>query len=153
LDVQELHDVFEARILLECQSARIAAQRADAQDISKLRDMIKEYQTVGETRDFRQLFRIDQAFHRAVAVATKNRLLEQQVTVLSNNAARFWFVGIARLDRKSLVKTIQSHIDVVNAISKRDSAAAELAMQKCVGDFPGFVDHFVKNSQIYGRGR
>jgi len=149
LDVQELQDVFESRVILECQCARIAALRADAHDVVKLRTLIEEYDGVAHTRDFRKLFEIDQIFHRTVAHSTKNRLLEQQVVVLHNNASRFWYIGVARLEPEALTKSLQSHIDVVNAISNRNAQAAEKAMLSCVADFPGFADHYMNNQQVY----
>lgn len=150
LEVQELQDVFEARIIVECQCARIAALRADTHDLQILNSLVKEYKEVAHVRDFRKLFTVDREFHSAVARATRNRLLESQVVVLHHNASRFWYFGIARLEQDDLKKSMQSHIDVVKAISDRDPTGAESAMQAAVGDFPGFAEHYLKNRQVYG---
>lgn len=151
LDVQELQDVYEARILIECQSARIAALRADAQDLEILRKLTDEYLAIVELRDFRKLFKLDQIFHRAIARSTKNRILEQHVVVLHNNASRFWYAGaVARFEQNDWVKSRQSHVAVVERMEARDAHGAEKAMRECVGQFPGFVDYYVSNTEAYG---
>lgn len=142
LGLRELQDVFEARVLLEGGCASIAAQRATADEIARLRAAFNGYETVIRNRDFRKLVRMDQAFHRTIAAATKNRLLERQITILHNNASRFWYFGIPRLNPETLLGDIGAHLDVVDAIERRDSAAAERAMRNVLGQFPGNVEFF-----------
>jgi DNA-binding GntR family transcriptional regulator len=145
LGVRELQDVFETRVIVEPSCAAIAAKRADGEDLAKFRRFAKEYTEIASTRDLRKLVRLDQYFHRAVAAATKNALLERQVTVLHNNASRFWFANAPRLSDEALHQTLSEHMKVSEAIERRDSKAAEQAMRKLLGDFPGFVDFYRSN--------
>ena len=147
LDVQELHDVFEARIMLECQCAGLAALRADAHDIATMRKLADEFLGIAEMRDFRMLFKLDQTFHRAVARSTKNRILEQQVVVLHNNASRFWYaVSVARMDDEAWTKSRQSHANVVDGIASRDPKKAEAAMRESIS--PDFIDYYLRNRGV-----
>ncbi|VTU46475.1 Carbon starvation induced regulator (plasmid) [Variovorax sp. SRS16] len=145
LGVRELQDVFETRLILEPSCAAIAANRADSEDLAKFRRFAEEYMEIARTRDLRKLVRLDQYFHRAVAAATKNALMERQVTVLHNNASRFWFANAPRLSDEALQQTLSEHMKVSAAIEQQDSAAAEKAMRKLLGDFPGFVDFYRSN--------
>ncbi|MEP9380519.1 GntR family transcriptional regulator [Aquabacter sp. CN5-332] len=145
LGLREMQDVFEARVLLEGGCAAIAAQRATAPEISKLRAAFNGYETVIKEREFRKLVRMDQVFHRTIAAATKNRALERQITILHNNASRFWYFGIPRLRPETLLADIRAHLDVVDAISERDSLGAEKAMRAVLGHFPGDVEFFFGN--------
>jgi DNA-binding GntR family transcriptional regulator len=145
LGLRELQDVFEARGLLEGGCAGIAAQRATTAEIAKLRAAFTGFETVIRDRDFRKLVRMDQVFHRTIAAATKNRALERQITILHNNASRFWYFGIPRLPQNTLLADIRAHLDVVDAISQRDSVGAERAMRGVLGHFPGNVEFFFGN--------
>ncbi|HSW20612.1 MAG TPA: GntR family transcriptional regulator [Ramlibacter sp.] len=145
LGVRELQDVFELRIIVEPTGASIAANRADADDLAKLHRFGEEFMDIARTRDLRKLVKLDQYFHRTVAAATKNSLLERQVTVMHNNASRFWFASAPRLSDEALQATLTEHMNVVDAIERRDSRQAERAMRKLLGDFPGFVDFYRSN--------
>lgn len=136
LDVQELQDIFETRYVLEGLCARLAAQRGDAQDVADLESTIAVYRETTKTRDFRLLLTVDQKFHRTIARATKNKILEQQVVNLHNNASRFWYVSAPRLDQDAFAATLETHIVVAKAIAARDPEAAEKAMQASLGHVP-----------------
>lgn len=136
LGLRELQDIFEARVLTEGNCAALAAERAGADDIKAMRDALAGYEDVIRKREFRKLVRMDQLFHRALGLATQNRLLAQQVVQMHNNASRFWYFGIRRLDPKAVRADIAAHLDVVTAIERRDPMRAAHAMRTVLGHFP-----------------
>jgi GntR family transcriptional repressor for pyruvate dehydrogenase complex len=71
---KELQDVGEARILLEGETAALAAERADARDLEQLDALMDEMKRSlnGEGRDFVDL---DVEFHLAIAQCAKNQML------------------------------------------------------------------------------
>ena len=71
-------------------------------------------------RDFRRLVRMDQVFHRTMAAACRNKLIEKQVITLHNNASRFWYFGLPRLGADALRADIETHLKVVHAMKRRD---------------------------------
>lgn len=146
LGIRELQDVFEARVLLEGSSAVLAAERASPAEIAQMRSAFAGFEEVIRKRDFRKLIRMDQIFHRAIAAATKNKLIERQIVVLHNNASRFWYFGILRLDSNQLKADIRLHLDVVDAIEAHKPAAAESAMRMVLGHFPESVRLFFPGS-------
>lgn len=144
LGIRELQDVFEARVLLEGGCANIAAQRATADEIAMLRSAFDGFESAIREREFRKLVRMDQVFHRTIAKATRNALLERQITALHNDASRFWYFGMPRLDPATLTAEIESHLEVVDAIAQRNSAAAERAMRHVLGQFPGYIEFYFR---------
>jgi DNA-binding GntR family transcriptional regulator len=143
LGLRELHDVFEARVLLEGACAAFAAERASPESIDAMRAAFAGYEQAIVRRDFRTLVRMDQMFHRAMAASCGNRMIEKQVVLLHNNASRFWFFGLPRLDPGALKADLDAHLEVVDAIEKRDGESAAEAMRSVLGHFPRDVRIFL----------
>ena len=82
-----LEDIFELRLLLEPQIARLAASRVSPQALERLDALMEAYETA--LHDGRPVFGIDQQLHDAIAAATGNqaivRLMEQMHDVLSES--------------------------------------------------------------------
>lgn len=139
LGVRDLHDVYEMRYIIEPMAARIAAMRAEPSDIALLRELGEQYRELAKTPNLRELVIVDQRLHRTVAAATKNSFLERQVTVLSNNALRFWYANSPKLSSEARQENLADHIAVITAIEQRDPEAAERAMRHLISEVPGFV--------------
>lgn len=143
LSLREMQDVFEARILIEGDCAALGAERASADELKAMRSAFKGYGEAISRRDFRQLVRMDQVFHRTMAAACRNKLIERQVTMLHNNASRFWYFGLPRLSPAMVRADIDMHLKIVNAMERRDPGAAKLAMRAVLGHFPDNVRVFL----------
>ena len=139
LSLREMHEVFEARILIEGTCAGLAAERASAAEVAALRASLDGYEKLIKNRSFRELVRRDQEFHRTLAAACRNAALERTIVLLHNNASRFWYYGIQRLDAAALSQDVKAHIDVVDAIDARDPPEAERRMRALLGHFPDFM--------------
>jgi GntR family transcriptional regulator, rspAB operon transcriptional repressor len=139
LGLRELQDVFEARVMLEGSCAALAAQRASPEHIAAMRAAFVGYEEAIRRRDFRRLVLMDVAFHRVLGAASHNKQIEKQVTLLHNNASRFWYFGLPRLDPVVLRADIAAHLEVVDAVEARDAARAEQAMRAVLGHFPESV--------------
>jgi len=136
LGLRELQDVFEARVLVEGQAARLAAQRATAADLAAIRAAYAGYEKAIEARDIRGLVTMDRAFHRALAAACKNAQIEQMAIRLHNNGARFWCFGIQRTTPERHRANIAGHLALVDAIEKRDMDEIERLLRDVLGYYP-----------------
>jgi GntR family transcriptional repressor for pyruvate dehydrogenase complex len=125
IEKAELHDVMEARIIMEESSAGLAAERAtDAQieDINKavqaMRDAIARDEPVLEA---------DMQFHLAISNAAGNPLLANSLMMLRNSIRqgmlyKHLLPGIS-------AKIVKAHAAVYNAITRRDASGAKKAMR------------------------
>lgn len=143
LGLRELQEVFEARVLIEGDCAALCAVRASLEELATMRSAFDGYADAIRARDFRGLVRMDQLFHRTMAVACRNTLIQKQVIVLHNNASRFWYFGLPRLQPAVLYADIDMHLKVVDAMKRRDASAAKLAMSAVLGHFPDNVRDFL----------
>lgn len=147
LTVRDLQDVFEARVLVEGQFAGLAAQRASAADIAAMRASLANVSDHVRQRDYRALLRADLSFHRALATAAGNRVLERQSALLLNISSRFWFSGLPRMELEALRADMQAHVTVLKAIERRDINGAEAAMRAVLGRFPGAMSPLFATAQ------
>ena len=113
-------ELTEARVLLEPPIARLAALRANAEDIRRLEELVEKQEAAikgnGNPR------RYDLQFHRLVADCTKNLPL----IIVMNSLADLALEAFARIDIGTDVKrhTVDFHQKVIDAIRRRDSEAA-----------------------------
>lgn len=146
LGLRELQDVFEARVLIEGDCAALCAERATLDELEAMQSAFDGYSEAISQRDFRRLVRMDILFHRTMAAACRNSLIQKQVTMLHNNASRFWYFGLPRLKPAVLRADIEMHLKVVDAMKRRDAAAAKVAMSAVLGHFPDNVRDFLSLS-------
>ena len=142
MDVESatLHDLLEVRMGLECNTAAMAARRADDVDFDALEESLarmRALKTKGEVRGD-----ADVAFHMALAFATKNPL---QI-FLMRQIHDVLFSGI-HVVLKQLYETpenmaivICQHEAVVEGVRLRDPEAAVRAMEAHIRFVIAFVD-------------
>jgi len=75
---QDLADVCEMRLLVETELAALAAERAEAADIERLRQLLDEMRQNLNGGD-KPYIDYDLEFHMAIAACSKNRMLRQLV--------------------------------------------------------------------------
>lgn len=124
------HDVQEARIILEGGTAWYAAQRASKEDLAHIRhcyDQISHFQAAGNGDE---AARADANFHLAIAEASHNIVLIQMMRSLFDLlqfnvvlARRKFYSEAHRFDQLH-----DQHLQVMNAIERRDPEAARRAV-------------------------
>lgn len=73
-------DVLQLRFALDTQAARLAALRADAGEMAKLRELLDDRRRAWHAGDIQAWIDADWKFHLVVAEATGNRLLHEVYT-------------------------------------------------------------------------
>lgn len=121
-----LRSLHELRLLIEPAAARLAAERADAEDLEALERALDDF--AAAVQDPSRAGEADVAFHGLVLRATKNELLLQLRSVLG--APMRW------RDEQVVARVtddpVPSHRAVLEAIAAGDPRAAENAMREVV---------------------
>ena len=113
-----LHEVFEARIVLEVIAAELATERLTAEDAAGLRALGDE-----EVRDHR-------ALHARLAALTRNPALELFVDIL-NRVAFLYFRGDgSSLTESTLSASREAHARIIEAVLDHDAAGARRRMHR-----------------------
>ncbi len=119
----ELVEVLVARRAIERETARLAALQATPRDIEYLMSIVKrheEHSRAGVAAED------DTAFHRYIAQLSGNRVLEAAFDLIRQDGQLSPVLEHIRKEVKSSVAT--DHRRIVEALGKKDSAAAEHAM-------------------------
>ena len=116
--------VFEARLVLEPKVVMLAAQRADQNDIERMRAVVEQMQNVRYQEPAR--LSLDLQFHGLIAESSKNPVFKQMLSVFYEAIE----AGIVLLNESgnSFDRAQKAHRDIFQAICRRDACRAMNAM-------------------------
>ncbi len=137
-----IFDLMEARLLLESESASLAAQRAGKSHIRKLRETIARLKT--NTREYTVFLQADTAFHKAVAEATGNVVIcEMTKLILEKLVAHHSSLKTRRLSATYRATSIDTAAKVVECIQHQDEKNASLWMEKHLNAIREELKHII----------
>ena len=142
VNVPDLEQLSEMRLTLEGLCARLAAQRATADEILIL-ETLRQEQASTPAEDRRRLFDIDHKFHQAIAQAAHNKYLADSLERLFGQSQRLWYLALPKLG--FLPGAVEKHLDLVQAIENGDGDEAEAIMRGHVQEFYDNVREVLQN--------
>ncbi|MCE2695349.1 MAG: FadR/GntR family transcriptional regulator [Verrucomicrobiota bacterium] len=123
-DKERLRQLIQVRFMLEPESARLSAENASAGQIQKLRTALQQLE---DAEDFDTTVEADMNFHCELAAASGNQI----VTLLLHSLSELIQTSLTRgYSRTSTSNAVRQHAAVLDAIEKRDPAAAAKAMRE-----------------------
>jgi len=133
--LMDLDQLSETRLRLEVLSARLAAQRASADDLAVL-DLLRTEQGTTPADDLRRLLDVDHKFHQAIAAASGNRYLADTLDRLFGLSQRLWYMALPRLvSSGALPVAVERHLELTDAIRAGDADHAAAIMAEHVSEF------------------
>jgi DNA-binding FadR family transcriptional regulator len=126
-----LRDLYEFRLLVEPDAARLMAERASDREVAELARLA---QTMSELAPERELQGPDTAFHVAdwdfhhlVARASGNSLLGAVIRDIREVLATLW--SVSRLTTGEITRVAEYHARIASAVGRRDPEGAAEAMR------------------------
>jgi DNA-binding GntR family transcriptional regulator len=124
LDYAEITELYEMRAVLEGTAARFAARAASDIEISEMESINTEMAAATEVSE---LFDLNRQFHAVLLNAARNRYLIQSVEALQKTLL---ILGPSTMEEGSRAQeALAEHGQVIDALKRRDGAAAEAAMR------------------------
>lgn len=124
LNSGKYQDIFELRKILEIESTRLAALRANNDDCKKLQSIIEVMENEVESENRNDiLVQLDKDFHSKVAQMSKNNLIESLYNTSSMLFEKFIEdarVEIVKKDSKAEHLLLVQHRQICNAIIKKN---------------------------------
>lgn len=142
---EAIGDLFEGRRLLEPAIAGLAARRATPDEVQEMERILEEQ--AKEIALGRTGLREDAQFHAAIAVAAHNRAIMRIVHGIMDLLTQSREESLNTPGRPK--RSHQDHRRIMEAIRRRDSAAAQQAMLEHLNA----VEALVLGSEVVGRRR
>jgi DNA-binding GntR family transcriptional regulator len=124
--VQQIHDTFDVRRLLEGAAAQRAAELATPEDIDRLVRLARV--PIGATADYRQSETANVQFHLAIAACARNTLALELIERCLAQVDRFMSLGVHF--GQFTENATEAHIQIADAIARHDAAAARTRMEE-----------------------
>lgn len=128
LIMSDYAELMEFRVMIEAELARLAAQRATEENMSRMDTFLENMEDSGG--DLTDLTHYDTLFHMEIAKASGNRILESTM----ENAKDLFQDGmyeVFQVDTEANVReALLLHAQILDAIRSRDSEAAYALMRQ-----------------------
>jgi DNA-binding GntR family transcriptional regulator len=126
--LKDIQDVFELRLLLEPQAARLAAGRVDAKRLRLLDEICRAGYQPGEAKSTARFLEANKEFHVAIAQAAGNARLAHAIAQLLDEMTRLLHLGLGLRNRTQEMQ--HEHRALVRALVRGDGTAAEKICQE-----------------------
>lgn len=122
----ELKAVMETRIILESNTAQMAAKKATAGQIAHLEELMSDGRKYLKNQNRKGLMRIDHEFHIKIAEASGNSVIAELIGSLKQRSNPLWFLTIT--GKEKLAQVQREHEAILEAIKASDPKGAVQAM-------------------------
>jgi DNA-binding GntR family transcriptional regulator len=132
ISITDLQKIFEARMVLEGFCARLAAQRATAEQLARMEEIVNGLDRV-EGEESRALMAVDEAFHEWLYDAADNKFVADTLRRLHALSFRLWHLVLDRLG--SVREAMEQHVEIADAVKAKDATRAEALIQEHIAEF------------------
>ena len=127
LSQASIRNLYETRRALEVAVVKLAVVRGTRADLTRLRrDVDRAYECIQKGGDVTKLLQYDEAFHRGLALATRNEVLLQLLDDLRHLLVMARLRSLAIEGRPQ--QSVGEHERILQAIEQRDLDGAEAAI-------------------------
>jgi len=141
ISLDEVVQITEVRRVNEPYCVRLAAERADNNDIAVLSDILHRADAWTDVRNIEQMMLLDREFHMTLARVARNAVLAAILQNLHERSLRFWFISLTVNDHQRDVQ--QEHRTIFDAIQRRDAAGGSAAMSEHIDSFRRNVTNYL----------
>lgn len=127
LSVQDVQEIFQARLLVEVPAARHAAAHVTQGLLDEMDSHSRNMRMAAARHEIASFMDHDRRLHSAIIATLENRRLLDFVSNL-RDAAQAW--GMSTVDRSRALEEIEGeHLPIIEAIKKRDSVLSGTLMR------------------------
>jgi GntR family transcriptional regulator, rspAB operon transcriptional repressor len=146
--VQQIHDTFDVRRLLEGAAAARAAELATPEDLDRLRHLAEV--RIGAAQDYRESENANVQFHLAIAKCARNGLAFELIERCLAQVDRFMSLGVNFGPFQE--GATDAHIAIVDAIARHDPEAARHRMEQHLDVGSRLMKDALMRGQVAGVG-
>ena len=143
-DHTELHDIMEARTIIEENLAGLAAERGSDEDIARIGEAVQAMRDSIARGD--SILEADMSFHIAICQAARNEVLRNAVQLLRNLMRQWIYYKLLIPDVAPLV--LKRHVAIYRAISRRKASSARSEMRHHLEETMKLVTQVVEQREM-----
>ena len=126
LSINDALDLIEVRLVNEQLCLRLAAANINALELRQLELLLADFEKAVHARDMAATIDIDYAFHEQIALASRNSVLSDLLSVLHARSQRFWATSLSL--ENHLLEVLDEHHAILTALRNGDAEAAAAAV-------------------------
>jgi DNA-binding GntR family transcriptional regulator len=129
--------LLETRRVLEALLARLAADRADAAERTRFREIGAAMRAASAASDDIAFMRLDREFNQLVASASRNEFAVRSISTMTSLSRRFWYQHYKEVG--DLPLSARLHAEVCDAVADGGGAAAAAASDRLMDYIESFA--------------
>ena len=137
---KQIIEMIEMWAALESMAARLATVNASDEDIASLRRMFDEFRTETPAEHLEEYSEANIAFHQAIIRLSGSHLMGKTIEDLLIHMRAIRRMTISQKDRAS--RSIIDHMNIIEALEKRDTELAERLVRQHSLDLAAHVDKY-----------
>jgi len=127
ITLQELNDVYEFRIAIECEAAELAARKAtDIELLNELSELADTSYRADSVASYSEFIEADTEFHVGIARLSRNQMLVRAISEARSQMERIMYAAID-IHYYGEVPT-REHQEIIKTIRQHDPEAARRSM-------------------------
>lgn len=126
MSLDDVHRLYESRMLMEVPAASLAASRATS---GQMQLILRRCEQLGEAADNGDVYgsiEADHALHIAISEGSNNRFLTEAVDRLNRRSLRLWYIVHHHL---GIDRAVERHQGIIDALRGGDPQATALAVR------------------------
>lgn len=143
---QDLQDVLELRRALDSLAVKLACERILPEQLRALQDAAKEFEQSTVSNNAKEIAQADVRFHDIILDAAGNKRLIQMVNNLAERVFRYRLEYVK--DRNNHAQLVKEHAKILEYIEKKDSEAAQRAIELHIDNQEKNINLSLENSII-----
>lgn len=124
---EDIEEILDIRYLLESFAAKCTAERVDKGALKKFGEIEEQLKFALKTQDSVLSFESDTKLHELILNVAGNKRIQSIITNLLGQIHRIRFIS-GHLEGR-IETTIKEHLEIINAIKKKNAELAEKKMQ------------------------
>lgn len=128
ITLQDVQEIFELRLILECAAGRLATERATPDQLQKIAEYANFTYVYKKRDSYIKFLRHNADFHLLIATVTRNQRLIRQENKILDELHRVFHLGLDVRDSADEMRA--DHIRLSEALNKRDPDLVEKIIRK-----------------------
>jgi len=144
--VDEVEDLYAIAGALEGLAARLAAERASAEEIARLRELHRSLKEAYQRKDLQRYFDINGKFHNFIAEIARNERLYRLVGEMRQEIRKTRILALQLPQRLDF--SMREHDQLLDAFLKRNPALAESVVLKHLANQMSAIKNLLQAEEV-----